>query len=72
MYRRIRQYYGGTFSCIFLKLRFSKLLCTLKTKFFDEVQGKKVSNPVGLRILLPKKFAKKDVSQGNTALPGGG
>ena len=48
----------GFISCLNCKIRYSKLLCTLKTRFFDEFQGKKVSNPDGLRAFLTQKGAK--------------
>ena len=49
---------AGFISCLNCKIRYSKLLCTLKTRFFDEFQGKKVSNPDGLRAFLTQKDAK--------------
>ena len=45
-------------SCLNCKIQYSKLLCTLKTRFFDEFQGKKASNPDGLRVFLTQKGAK--------------
>jgi len=52
------QFTGGHDSCLNCKIRYSKLLRTLKTRFFDEFQGKKVSNPGGLRAFLTQKGAK--------------
>ena len=49
---------AGFISCLNCKIRYSKLLRTLKTRFFDEFQGKKVSNPDGLRAFLTQKGAK--------------
>ena len=49
---------AGFISCLNCKIRYSKLLCTLKTRFFDEFQGKKASNPDGLRVFLTQKGVK--------------
>jgi len=43
---------AGFIFCLNCKIRYSKLLCTLKIRFFDEFQGKKASNPEGLRAFF--------------------